>query len=141
MSRAGLRLRRAQATIGLTTPFEFNLERDPIYECGAAPLTVLAAAADIAHERSLDLRRSLCGKALCLQFLMNPNDWTPITVKPQYVFQDRKTIDRDVHYVEKRIGERIVAGRIAIAFLQRIKLGDAQCLPRTPSRQDMATPS
>src|ERR1039458_1835735 len=77
-------------------PFEFNIERDPIYECGAALLTVLAAPAEIAHERSLELHRSLCGKALWLKFLMNPDDWTPITVKPQYVFQDRETIDRDV---------------------------------------------
>jgi hypothetical protein len=43
-----------------------------------------------------------------------PFDWTPITVKPQYVFRDREIVDRDVRIIEKRVAERMVAGRMAV---------------------------
>jgi hypothetical protein len=50
-------------------------------------------------------------------------------VKPQYLFRDRKIIDCDAHLVEKRLGERMVAGRMAISFLRRAAFGAAGPLP------------
>jgi hypothetical protein len=98
--------------------FDLNFERDEVYECGAVLSAVLACpGAD--DEKSSELYRSLCGMALWLWHLKNADDWTPILVKPQYVFRDRKVIDRDVAYVAKRLEKRLIAGRMAIAFFKK----------------------
>lgn len=110
--------------------FDLSFDRSEVYECGAALLTVLACAKQVDEQKSVQLYLSLCGKALWLKHLMAPNDWTPITVKPQYVFRDPKTIDRDVRIVEKRLGERLVAGRMAVPFFQHAVLGSAGPLPK-----------
>jgi hypothetical protein len=109
--------------------FDLSFERDEVYECGAVLLTVLALPRQVGEERSSQLCWSLCGKALWHKHMMAPDDWTPITVKPQYVFRDRRIIDRDARIVEKRLGERMVAGRMAIPFLQQSALGAAGPLP------------
>jgi hypothetical protein len=109
--------------------FDLSFERREVYECGALLLTVLACPKDADKDRSVQLYRSLCGKALWHKHAANPDDWTQITVKPQYVFRDRTTIDRDVNFVEKRLGERMVAGRMAIPFFQQASLGRPPPLP------------
>ena len=88
---------------------DLNIEHNEVYERGAALLTVLACAKEVGDERSLQLYLSLCGKALWLRHLENPDDWTPVTVKPQYMFRDRKVIDRDVAYVAKQLGQRTMS--------------------------------
>ena len=65
---------------------------------------------------------------------MEPDDWTPITVKPQYVFRDPKVIDRHVAYVAKRLGERMVAGRMAIALFRKAVPGGLRTLPKDIQR-------
>jgi len=113
--------------------FDLNFERDEVYECGAVLLAVLACpGAD--DEKSSELYRSLCGKALWLWHLKNADDWTPITVKPQYVFRDRKVIDRDVAFVAKRLGERMVAGRMAVPFFLKPELGLLKSWPKQIER-------
>jgi hypothetical protein len=109
--------------------FDVSFERNEIYECGAVLLTVLACPKNISEPRSFELYLSLCGKALWLKHKTTPDDWTPITVKPPYVFRDPKDIDSDVRFVEKRLGERMVAGRMAIPFLRRAESGAAPPLP------------
>lgn len=102
---------------GALTQFDFNFERKEVYECGAALLAVVACARAVDDEKSSELYRSLCGHALWRRYLKSPDDWTPITVRPQYVFRDRKLIDQHVAY------ERMVAGRMAIAFFKQAELG------------------
>jgi hypothetical protein len=114
--------------------FEINLERDEVYECGAALLAVLACANEVGEERRDQLHLSLCGKALWLRHLENPDDWTPIMVKPQYVFRDREVIDRDVAFVAKRLGERMVAGRMAVPFFLKPELGLLKSWPKQIER-------
>jgi hypothetical protein len=109
--------------------FDFNFERNEVYECGAALLAVMACAKTVKDEKSSALYRSLCAHALWLQHLESPDDWTPITVRPQYVFRDRKVIDRDVAFVAKRLGERMVAGRMAVPFFLKPELGLLKSLP------------
>ena len=81
---------------------DVSFERNEIYECGAVLLTLLACPKELDKPRSSELFLSLCGKALWLKRLTSPDDWSPITVKPPYVFRHPDTIDRDVHFVEKR---------------------------------------
>ena len=115
---------------GSVMPLDENFEHDEVYERGAILLTALACPQESDAARSLQLYLSLCGKALWLKHLMKPEDWTPIQVRPQYVFRDPKVIDRDVAYVVKRLGERMVAGRMAIALLRKAVPGGLQRLPK-----------
>ena len=87
---------------------DVSFERNEIYECGAVLLTLLACPKELDKPRSSELFLSLCGKALWLKRLTSPDDWSPITVKPTYVFRHPYTIDREVHFVQTRLGERMV---------------------------------
>ena len=111
-----------------------NLKYDEVYEHGAILLTALACPQERDAARSLQLYLSLCGKALWLKHLRDRDDWTPITVKPQYVFRDFKSIDRDVGFVVKRVRERMVAGRMAIPYFQQAELGRLPPLPKDVQR-------
>ncbi len=113
--------------------FDVSFRQNETYECGAALLVVLACPPEIADERRLELHRSLCGKALRLAHDCDPDNGAPIMVKPQYVFRDRETITRDLRYVEKRLGERMVAARMAIPLL-RMGLPGSPPLPREIKR-------
>jgi hypothetical protein len=110
---------------------DIDLSRNPVYEGGASLLALLACPANgTSKNRNADLHASLCGKALWVHHLSNPEDSTSILVKPQHVFRDAKVIDRDTKFVAKRLEKRLVAGRMAIPFLQKAELGH---LPRLPS--------
>ena len=121
---------QSQERLEGTAQFEVSFERSEIHECGAALLTVLTAPQGSVDDERADRFTSLCAKGIELEHLMNPDAETPITVKPKYVFRDREIVDRDVRYVARRLGERMVAGRMAIAFLQRAELGPAYRLPK-----------
>jgi hypothetical protein len=114
--------------------FDLSFERNEVYECGAALLTVLANPTEIDGARSLELYLSLCGGALWLRHSLNPEDGAPITVKPKYVFRDPKINDRHAGFVARRLGERMVAGRMAIAFFQQAELGRLKPLPKEIQR-------
>jgi hypothetical protein len=114
--------------------FDVSFERDEVYECGALLLTVLACAKNVDDQRSHHVYLSPCGKALWHEHLKAPDDWTPITVKPQYVFRDRRIINRDIAFVARRLGERMVAGRMALPFLRQAVPGAAGPLPHGVQR-------
>ncbi len=116
--------------------FDENFKCDEVYERGAALLTVLACAKEIDEGKRFQLYLSLCGKALWLRHTMEPDDWTPITVRPQYVFRDCETIERDTRYVEKRLSERMIAARMAIPILRMGRDG-APPLPREIKRASL----
>lgn len=103
--------------------FDLSLQRSVVYEWGARLLSVIACAREVDDGRAFQLYLSLCGRALWSKHLSAPDDWEPITVKPQYVFRRLEIIDRDVGFVERRLGERMVAGRMAIPYLQKAFTG------------------
>jgi hypothetical protein len=109
---------------------QLNFERDEIYECGAALLTVLACPEASDDDKRADLHASLCGKAVWIKSLLVQDDLTPVPVKLQHFFLDAKRIDRDFLFVHRRICERLVAGRMAVPFFWHAELGDAFVLPR-----------
>jgi hypothetical protein len=83
---------------------DIDLSRNPVYEGGASLLALLACPANgTSKNRNADLHASLCGKALWVHHLSNPEDSTSISVKPQHVFRDAKVIDRDTKFVAKRL--------------------------------------
>ena len=105
-----------------------------VYECGAKLLALLARPAELQEAKREELYLSLCGRALWSTYLAAPDDWTPITVRPQQVFRDRGRINSDVAFVGKRFGERMVAGRMAVPFFWHAELGDDRMLPRLIKR-------
>lgn len=120
--------------MGRVMRLDDNLAYEEVYERGAVLLTTLAYPQQSDPTRSLQLYLSLCGRALWLKHLMEPDDWRPITVKPQYVFRDPRVIDRHVAYVAKRLGERMVAGRMAIALFRKAVPGGLRTLPKDIQR-------
>ena len=110
---------------------KIDFNQYPVYEGGATLLALLACPANCRSEdRNAGLHASLCGRALWASHLSNPENATRTTVKLQHVFRDAKVIDRETNFVARRLGERLVAGRMAIPFLQKAELG---CQPRLPS--------
>jgi uncharacterized protein DUF5681 len=105
--------------------FDLSFERNEVYECGAALLTVLANPKEIDGARSLELYLSLCGGALWLRHSLNPEDEAPITVKPKYVFRDRKINDRHVGFVARRLGERMRVGYGRPPLMTRFRPGQS----------------
>jgi hypothetical protein len=109
--------------------WEIDFARNTVYECGAVLLVTLACPGNSTEERSAELHASLCAKAVWLDHLAKPDDFAPIEVKPQYAFRDPALVDREVHFVAKRLRERLIAGDMIIPFLQRAALGRKPSLP------------
>ena len=116
-------------------PIGINFQNNEIYECGATLLALLAYPVDDKNDnRRANIHASLCRHAIEFQYLSNPDDWRPKLVKLPYVFRDAKIAGRDVKFAAKRLGERLVAARMAIPFLQRANSGRAPALPRAIKR-------
>jgi len=84
---------------------------------------------DASSQRQAELYASLCSLAVRARYCGDPEDVTPITATPQEIFRDIKVLRRDIGYVKKRIGERMVAGRMAVPFLLAAELGYTLPLP------------
>jgi hypothetical protein len=112
-----------------------SFQNNEIYECGAQLLAVLAYPADDEHDnRRANVHASLCRYAIEFQYESFPDDWRPKRVKRPYVFRDAKIAGRDIKYAQKRLGEWMVAARMAIPYLQRSELGEAPTLPKSIER-------
>jgi len=116
-------------------PVGISFQNNEVYECGATLLALLAHPADDKNDnRRAHIHASLCRHALEFQHLSNPDDWSPKPVKLPYVFRDAKLAKRDVIFAAKRLGERLIAARMVIPFLQRAEPGQAPALPETIKR-------
>jgi hypothetical protein len=114
---------------------EINFQNSEAYECGAMLLAVLAYPAQGQDDnRQASLRASLCRHAIEFLHMSDPDDWRPQPVKLPYVFRDAKAAGRDIKYAAKRLGERLVAARMAIPYLQRSELGQAFTQPKAIKR-------
>ncbi|MDR3531767.1 MAG: hypothetical protein P4L90_14600 [Rhodopila sp.] len=117
--------------------FELRFDRDTTYECGAELLLIITCPDDVETEKGQELYRSLCAKALWQEYVDHPKDETPVTVKPRYLFRDLAQIDQDVAFVGRRLGERMVAGRMAIPFLHHADTGSYGHLPASIERPSL----
>ncbi|MGA7323639.1 MAG: hypothetical protein WBX25_03945 [Rhodomicrobium sp.] len=110
-----------------------SFQNRQVYECGAMLLAVLAyPVEDKDDTRRGDIHASLCRYAIDYQY--NPDDWSPKPVKLQYVFRDAKVAERETRFAARRLGEQLVAARMAIPFLQRSELGQSPTLPNAIKR-------
>jgi hypothetical protein len=108
-----------------------DFDRLEVYEAGALLVTLLAFPQESEEQRS-EVHVSLCTHALRVQCAMEP-DWAirPQQMKPIYALRSQHENDRFLRTLERRVRDRMVAGRMAIGFLQEAMTGEVPvCLKR-----------
>jgi len=111
---------------------DFN--RLAVYEAGALLVTLLAFP-DASDETQGNVHASLCNYALKIRGALEP-DWTilPQPIKPFYAFRSERDCNRDLRTLVRRWRDRMVAGRMGIAFLKEALPGQILELPPTVKR-------
>ena len=114
--------------------YVIDLDRLEIYEAGAILLTLLACpgakdAKDTDEVRG-GFHQTLCSMALQAQALIDP-EWarSPQSIKPLYLLRSDRDIARDLKLLGRRLRDRAVAARMAIAFLKEVETGEPPRLP------------
>src|SRR5215813_10969820 len=89
-----------------------------VYEAGALLVTLLAYP-DASDEVRGDVHASLCTHALRVRSEIEP-DWAiqPQPIKPLYTLRSQSDRNRALRTLERRVRDRMVAGRMGIAFLK-----------------------
>src|SRR3954447_24660779 len=82
-----------------------NYKRDQPYECGATLLTVLAIPEDDDRRRG-ELHATLCAYALHKRFEANPDDITPIWVKPIHAFRPDAQVTKEISVFNRLLRKR-----------------------------------
>ena len=116
-------------TLGEQELYILDFENLKTYECGAFLLTIIAVPEELDGHRSQELFRSLCAIALQHKYLAAPEDETPVTAKPQYLFRPTPLIDREVKSVHKKFQDRLDAGRLITPFLEQAAGYPVRLLP------------
>src|SRR6202048_5397646 len=111
---------------------DFN--RLAVYEAGALLVTLLAFP-EASDETQGNVHASLCNYALKVRSAIEP-DWTivPQPMKPFYAFRSESDCNRDWRTLVRRWRDRMVAGRMGIAFLKEALPGQVLELPPTVKR-------
>jgi hypothetical protein len=95
---------------------DFN--RLEVYEAGALLVTLLAYP-DASDKTQGNVHASLCTYALRIRSAIEP-DWhnLPQPIKPLYALRSERDCNRDLRTLVRRWRDRMVAGRMGIAFLR-----------------------
>jgi hypothetical protein len=102
-----------------------DFKRLEVYEAGAMLVTRLAFPCEGESEETLSrVHASLCAYALRARCQIEP-DWgtSPQRIKPIYALREQCDVDRDLRTLERRLRDRMVAGRMAIGFLKEALTG------------------
>jgi len=92
-------------------------------------VTLLAYPGDSEETRGR-VHASLCTHALRVKCEIEP-DWAiaPQPIRPIYALRGQRDLNRDLRTIERRLRDRMVAGRMAIAFLKEALPGHVLKLP------------
>ena len=100
-----------------------DLNRVEVYEVGASLITLLAYPRE-REEVSAQVHASLCSYALRIRSASEPDQTTvPQPIKPIYAFRLEQDISRDLRTLERRMRDRMIAGRMGIGFLKEAVTG------------------
>jgi hypothetical protein len=101
-----------------------------LFECGATLLALLAFPSVPDAERA-EIAASLCASHLQAKFKESgdPNE----LVKAKYAFRDPERIKKDLKILDRLVRDRMVAAKVAIAFLQKAE-GHPPRLPANVKR-------
>ena len=95
---------------------DFN--RLEVYEAGALLVTLLAFP-DASDETRGNVHASLCTYALRIGSVIEPDSTIlPQPIKPLYALRSERDCNRDLRTLVRRVRDRMIAGRMAIAFLR-----------------------
>ena len=108
---------------------QIDFNRLQVYEAGALLLTLLAYP-DASDETQGNIHLSLCTHALRVRSEIDP-DWALLAqpIKPIYALRSQRECNRDLRTLERRMRDRMVAGRMGIAFLREALPGQVLGLP------------
>jgi hypothetical protein len=105
----------------VTSVIDFNGVE--VYEAGALLITLLAYPGE-KEEVWAQVHASLCSYALRIKSASEPDRATvPQPIKPVYAFRLEQDIERDLKTLERRMRDRIIAGRMGIGFLKESVTG------------------
>jgi hypothetical protein len=112
---------------------DFN--RIEVYEAGAALISVLAYPGDSEEETRAGVHAALCHHALRIKCAIEP-DWAlwPQRIKPIYALLTPREVNQDLRTLQRRLRDRMAAGRMAIGFLKEAATGSVAELPAGRSR-------
>jgi hypothetical protein len=112
---------------------DFN--RFEVYEAGAVLVSVLAYPGDSEEEKRAGVHASLCHHALRVKCEIEPN-WalSPQPMKPIYALRTSREVKQDLRTLQRRLRDRLVAGRMAIGFLKEGAAGPVTERPAGLSR-------
>jgi len=100
-----------------------DLNRVEVYEVGASLITLLAYPRE-REEVWAQVHASLCSYALRIRSASEPDQTTvPQPIKPIYAFRLEQDISRDLRTLERRMRDRMIAGRMGIGFLKEAVTG------------------
>ncbi len=109
-----------------------DARKHTLFECGSALLALLAFPSATDEKRE-EIAASLCASHLRAVFEESGDPNEPVKAKAKYAFRDVQTIRRDLKTIDRRVRDRMVAAKVAIAFLQRA-VGHHPNLPSSVKR-------
>ena len=112
-----------------------DFHRIAVYEAGAALISVLAYPGDGDEELRAGVHASLCHHALRVLCAIEEPDWalSPQLMKPLYALRTPDEVRKDLRTLQRRLRDRMAAGRMAIGFLKKA-VGGMTELAGGPSR-------
>jgi hypothetical protein len=101
-----------------------DFDRLEVYEAGALLVTLLAFP-EQSEETHSEVHASLCAHALRVKCTMDP-DWAIPSqpMKPIYALRRQDDNDHFLRTLERRMRDRMIAGRMAIGFLKEALTGE-----------------
>lgn len=113
-----------------------DFKTQPIYEIGAIAIATLCFSApgdsDDAREKAVT---ALCAWALRVRAQADAT-WanTALPIKPCYAAQSFEEVDRVLKDVNRRMRDRLAAGRIVMPFLQKALTGELPIIGKSPMK-------
>jgi hypothetical protein len=113
-----------------------DFRRLEVYEAGAMLVTRLAfPGLSESEETHARVHASLCAYALRTACENEPDRAiAPQRIKPIYALRSQPDIQRDLRTLQRRLRDRMVAGRMAMALLQEVEIGQVPELPAAVRR-------
>lgn len=114
--------------------YTYDFSRVEVFEVGAALLALLAYPAVNDEKHRQNLHASLCASTVRVVFPVDSESRVqPQLIKPIYAFRSEREIAKDLRTIKRRHRQRMIAGRMAVAFLKQAG-GIPLNLPASPPR-------
>jgi hypothetical protein len=108
-----------------------NFKKLQTYEAGSLLLAVLAYPHINDDAKRAGPYHALCSTALRARSQLDAQ-WssTPQRIKPVYAFYPERDIKKELNALKRQLHHRMIAGRMAVAFLKEVATGQVPVLPK-----------